>query len=77
MSDEVAGMLVTLMAVPVGVGGAVLAFALFRVFDILKPFPARHAERLPGGWGVMADDVIAGIYAQLVLRALLAVGGQW
>jgi phosphatidylglycerophosphatase A len=75
--DEVAGMLVTLMAVPVGVGGAVLAFALFRVFDILKPFPARHAERLPGGWGVMADDVIAGIYAQLVLRALLAVGGQW
>tara|TARA_B100001123_G_C15318206_1_gene1026955 strand:- start:67 stop:504 length:438 start_codon:yes stop_codon:yes gene_type:complete len=75
--DEVAGMLVTLMAVPVGVGGAVLAFALFRVFDILKPFPARHAERLPGGWGVMADDVIAGIYAQLVLRALLAVGGLW
>ena len=75
--DEVAGMLVTLMAVPVGVGGAVLAFALFRVFDILKPFPARHAERLPGGWGVMADDVIAGIYAQLVLRALLAVGGPW
>ncbi len=73
--DEVAGMLVTLLAVPVGVGGALLAFGLFRAFDILKPFPARHAERLPGGWGVMADDVVAGIYAQLILRVALAFGG--
>ncbi len=75
--DEVAGMLVTLLAVPVGFGGAVLAFLLFRAFDILKPFPARQAERLPHGWGVMADDVVAGVYAQLVLRGLLFVGAQW
>ena len=69
--DEVAGMLVTLTAVPVGPVGVVAGFFLFRLFDIVKPFPARQAERLPGGWGVMVDDLIAGVYAQVVLRLLL------
>ena len=45
----------------------VLGFILFRIFDIWKPFPARQAESLPGGWGIMADDWVAGIYAGLVL----------
>ena len=69
--DETAGMLVTLAAVPVGLGGAVVGFLAFRLFDIVKPFPARRAERLPGGWGVMADDLVAGLYAQALLRLLL------
>lgn len=73
--DETAGMLVTLAAVPVGLGGAAAGFLAFRLFDIVKPFPARRAERLPGGWGVMADDLVAGVYAQALLRLLLWVTG--
>ena len=69
--DEVAGMLVTLLAVPVGFTGAVVGFFAFRLFDIVKPFPARQAERLPGGWGVMTDDLVAGVYAQALLRLVL------
>jgi phosphatidylglycerophosphatase A len=69
--DEVAGMLVTLMWVPVGWVGVVFGFLAFRVFDIIKPFPARTAERLPGGWGIMTDDVVAGIHAQIVVRLAL------
>ena len=72
--DEVAGMLVTLLAVPVGFGGAVVGFFAFRLFDIVKPFPARQAERLPGGWGVMTDDLVAGVYAQALLRVVLWLG---
>jgi phosphatidylglycerophosphatase A len=51
-----------------------LGFILFRVFDIWKPIPARQAEKLPGGWGIMADDWIAGIYAGLGLWAARALG---
>ena len=72
--DEVAGMLGTLLAVPVGLSGAVVGFLAFRLFDIVKPFPARQAERLPGGWGVMTDDLVAGVYAQGLLRLLLWFG---
>ena len=73
--DETAGMLLTLAAVPVGPGGAVTGFLAFRLFDIVKPFPAGRAERLPGGWGVMADDLVAGLYAQALLRLLLSLAG--
>jgi phosphatidylglycerophosphatase A len=51
-----------------------LGFILFRVFDIWKPFPARQAESLPGGWGIMTDDWVAGIYAALGLWLARAVG---
>ena len=51
----------------------VLGFLLFRVLDVLKPWPARDFERLPGGWGIMADDVMAGIYANLLVRVGLLV----
>ncbi len=53
-----------------------LGFILFRVFDIWKPFPARQAESLPGGWGIMADDWLAGIYAALATWIIRFVG-QW
>jgi len=66
--DEVVGMWVTLVALSPGPGVAALGFVLFRAMDVLKPWPARDLERLPGGWGIMADDVAAGVYAHLLLR---------
>lgn len=63
--DEVAGQWIALVACPVEIGHAVLAFALFRLFDIVKPWPARQLEQLHGGLGIMMDDVAAGIYALL------------
>lgn len=66
--DEVMGMLVTLFLNPVGWRGAAFAFLLFRAADVLKPYPANRFERLPGGIGVMADDGMAAVYANLVLR---------
>jgi phosphatidylglycerophosphatase A len=74
--DEVAGMLVTLFLNPVGWLGAVVAFVLFRAADIVKPFPARRFERLPGGFGIMADDVMAGVYANLALRVCIWASGH-
>lgn len=71
--DEVMGMLVTLFMHPVGWGGAFAAFILFRAFDVLKPYPADRLERLHGGLGVMADDLMAAIYANLVLWGVLSV----
>lgn len=64
--DEVAGQLFALLLVPVNIPHALLAFALFRLFDIVKPPPVRQLERLHGGLGIMMDDVAAGIYALLV-----------
>jgi phosphatidylglycerophosphatase A len=69
--DEGAGMAITLLWMPGGLKVAVLAFLFFRIFDILKPFPGGRAERLPGGWGVVMDDVVAGIYAHLAVRLTL------
>jgi len=74
--DEVAGMLITLFLVPVGWGGALLAFVIFRLADVVKPYPANRFEQLHGGLGVMADDCMAAIYANLALRALLALAAR-
>jgi phosphatidylglycerophosphatase A len=74
--DEVAGMLITLFLNPVGWGGAVLAFLLFRLADVVKPYPANRFEQLHGGLGVMADDCMAAFYANLALRALLTIGDR-
>jgi phosphatidylglycerophosphatase A len=71
--DEVAGQWITLVGLPFTPVTAAAGFLLFRVMDIVKPWPARDLERLPGGWGIMADDVAAGVYAQLVLRIGLAL----
>ena len=74
--DEVMGMLITLFLNPVGWLGALGAFLLFRIADVIKPFPADRLESLHGGVGVMADDAMAAIYANLVLRAALALGNR-
>ncbi len=67
--DEVAGMMVTMVLNPVaGPLWTLAAFVLFRAADIIKPFPVNTLERLPGGAGIMADDLMAGVYANLVLR---------
>jgi len=71
--DEVAGMMITLLLIPVKLQYAVTGFVLFRFFDIAKPLGVKTAERLPGGWGVMADDVLAGVYAHLLLRLIIAI----
>jgi len=71
--DEVMGMLITLFLNPVGRIGAFVAFLLFRLFDVIKPYPSNRLERLPGGIGVMADDAMAAVYANVALRAALAV----
>ena len=73
--DEVAGMLITYCGISTGAAGWLAGFFWFRVFDILKPFPAGRSERLPGGWGIMADDVIAGVYAHIALRLTLWLTG--
>jgi phosphatidylglycerophosphatase A len=73
--DEVAGMLITLLLNPVGWTGAIAGFLLFRVADIVKPYPANRLERLHGGVGVMADDAMAAVYANLVLRIGVGIVG--
>ena len=75
--DEVVGMLITLAFIPVGVSGALAGFCIFRVFDVIKPYPAGRLERLHGGLGVMADDVMAAIYANISLRAVLWAVPGW
>ena len=75
--DEVVGMLVTLAFIPVGVSGALIGFVLFRIFDVVKPFPARRLEALHGGLGVMADDAMAAIYANIALRLVLYLRPDW
>jgi phosphatidylglycerophosphatase A len=69
--DEVMGMLITLFLIPVGWRGALAGFLLFRVADVIKPYPANRLEALPGGIGVMADDAMAAVYANIALRLLL------
>ena len=75
--DEVSGMTLSLIALPLPftVPALLVGFVLFRIFDVVKPFPAGRAQALPGGVGVMIDDLIAGLYAMLVLLGLRAVAG--
>ena len=74
--DEVMGMLITLFLNPVGWKGAIVAFLFFRVADVIRPYPANRLERLHGGVGVMADDAMAAVYANLALR-LVALIWHW
>jgi phosphatidylglycerophosphatase A len=71
--DEVAGMWVSLLFLPWSWKVAVIAFLAFRVMGIVKPWPARQLEDLHGGWGIMADDLMAGVYANLLVRVVLMV----
>jgi phosphatidylglycerophosphatase A len=69
--DEVAGMCCTLLFVPYKWQYALTGLLLFRFFDIVKPLFIWSAEKLPGGWGVMTDDAIAGLYANLLLQLIV------
>ena len=71
--DEVMGMLVTMFLNPVSWESALAGFLLFRAFDIIKPYPANRLERLHGGLGVMADDAMAAVYANLALRVYIGL----
>jgi phosphatidylglycerophosphatase A len=73
--DEVAGMALSVLMVPLTPGVLVAGFLLFRLFDIVKPYPANTLQRLPGGVGVMIDDLVAGLYALLLLGAAGALVG--
>ena len=75
--DEVVGMLITLALLPVSLGGAIAGFLVFRVLDVIKPWPAGRLERLPGGLGVMADDGMAAIYGNLLMQGLLWAAPAW
>lgn len=68
--DEVIGFMITMLWVPVTPLSLGIGFLLFRLFDIVKPPPARQFERLPHGWGVMADDAMAGVYAGAMLLGI-------
>ena len=68
--DEVAGQWIALLASPADWRHGLIALVLFRLFDIVKPFPVRRLERLPAGWGIVFDDVAAGLYALLVASIL-------
>ena len=70
--DEAVSMMITLAGISLGAFTVIGGFVLNRFFDIVKPFPARRLERMGGGWGVMLDDVVAGVYGNIVLRVLCA-----
>jgi phosphatidylglycerophosphatase A len=69
--DEIMGFLVTMLWVTKTPLSIVSGFVLFRIFDILKPFPIRHLERVKSGFGVVLDDVLAGIYSNIILHLVL------
>ena len=75
--DEVLGMLMTLAFIPLSLWGVLVAFVVFRVLDVIKPFPAGRFEHLPGGLGIMADDAMAGLYGQVVMRLAAAAAPGW
>ena len=75
--DEVLGMLMTLALLPLSMTGVIVGFLLFRVFDVIKPFPAGRLEALHGGTGIMLDDAVAGLYAYVSLRVLVALAPAW
>ena len=74
--DEVFGILIALIFIPFSAFYMISAFVLFRIFDIIKPQPAKLMEKLPYGWGVMLDDAVAGIYANLALWIIVLCRSQ-
>ena len=71
--DEVAGMMIALLFVPVKIKYVITALVLFRFFDILKPLGIKRTEKFPSGWGVMADDVLSGIYALVIMQTVITL----
>ena len=75
--DEVAGQLLTYAGLSLAWPGVIAGFLLFRLLDIIKPWPARQLESLPGGVGIMADDLMAAVYANVVLRVAIVLAPGW
>jgi len=82
VADEFAGQAITFIAIGTAPTGQILAtvvlgFLLFRFFDIVKPFPIYRIQKLPKGWGILADDLVSGVYAAIVLRVCISlwIGG--
>jgi len=75
--DEVIGMLITLALVPVNITGVMVAFVIFRILDVVKPWPARRLEHLPGGFGVVLYDVMAGVYGNVIMMGLVRLLPSW
>ena len=71
--DEVVGMVITLFSLPFSLFNIVVGFALFRFFDILKPFPIGKLQNIKGGWGIMADDIAAGFVSLAVLKIISCI----
>ena len=71
--DEVCGYLVTMFLISPSLKNIILGFFLFRLLDIIKPPPVRSSERLPGGFGIVSDDVVAGIYANIILQVITRI----
>lgn len=71
--DEATGMLLSLFFVPFSIFSVILGFFLFRVFDIVKPYPAKRVEKLSGSMGVMFDDIIAALYTNLILQVIFRI----
>lgn len=71
--DEVAGIVVTFAALPLVPVTIVMGFILFRFFDIVKIPPIQQSQRLPGGWGIVVDDLLAGLFANIVMQIVLTV----
>jgi phosphatidylglycerophosphatase A len=74
--DEVAGMALSVLTLPLTPGVLLAAFLLFRLFDVIKPFPAGRWQAFPGGVGVMIDDLVAGLYALILVTVVRAVAAS-
>jgi phosphatidylglycerophosphatase A len=72
--DEVCGQWITYFLAPAAWPSVAIGFFLFRLFDVLKPFPIRKSEQLPHGWGIMTDDVLAGVFSAIILQICLRLG---
>lgn len=75
--DEVVGTWIALLFLPKTFGIAITSFLLWRILDITKPFPANKSEDLPGGWGIMMDDVISGFYTLILMHILIQLVGTY
>jgi phosphatidylglycerophosphatase A len=72
--DEVVGQWIALLFIPFTIIPTIIAFILFRLFDIFKPFPIYQSQSLKGGFGIMVDDIIAGIFANIILQIIIYTG---
>lgn len=75
--DEVVGTWIALLFLPKTFGIAITSFFIWRILDIIKPFPARKSEDLPGGWGIMMDDVLSGLYTLIFMHILIQLAGTY